>query len=56
MILEINVTAPDRPIDMFFFLFDLKITERKRKRSVLKIVSLYMKKMKKTNISTVFEI
>lgn len=31
MILEINVTAPDRPIDMFFFLFDLKITEKKLK-------------------------
>lgn len=32
MILKINVTAPDRPIYMFgFFLFDLKITEKKLK-------------------------
>lgn len=31
MILEINVTAPDRPIYMGFFLFDLKITEKKLK-------------------------
>lgn len=47
MILEINVTAPDRPIYMFFFLFDLKITEKKLFKEKDQYLKLYRYTWKK---------